>query len=750
MFQRKNLYTLGLVVLLALVVGMVLPSILDALGVQFGYSEGVSTSLTILISIVSGAIACLLYQQTGGMLPRSAAIPLGVLRFLVMLTVGILFLEPRLEDRQKNTSPPVIAILQDDSESIVIHRDSSYVQSEYPAQLKRFMDKLAEGPASPIFFGFSQQLQPDISPDSLSYNQSGTNISGALQETAKLFSNQNLGAVVLISDGISTSGINPIYALDEFQQPVYTVLLGDTTPQKDVRVAEVLYNEIAYLDNESPIKVKVHSTGYDNAPLRVSISSGGKVLGSQSVTVTRSQPNIDVDFLVKPGRTGIAQYSISIDPLPGELTLRNNYKSIFINVLETKVKVALFAGFPHPDVGALRLALQRDERYEVTEFIHKSRTEYYTDPGTATMKDFDLFLLHNYPFSAVDATVLGTIKAEVESRKAPLMIFVGQNTHLPTLQNSLGDNLGIFPGSVIENSEEAQINFTEEYKTHSTYTFNDRWVRMMNNAPPLYRNRSEWKAAGDTKVFGTARIKNVVLDYPVFGLQSHLGRKNMVFVGENIWRLRAHVKVETNEFDEFDTWLYNIIQWLIVREDKRRFKVNPSKRLFSGTEPILFRGEAYDESYNPLPGVDIKLTLKHPDGKVDDLYMNETGNARYFLELGNLEEGTYSYEAEGRKSEVRVGTDRGEFSIGKNNIEHFRLTADQGLMEQIALRTQAKFYTARDMDALADEINKLSSLKPVVSYVTKRIGFNEYFWIFFVILGLLAVEWVVRKRYSLS
>ncbi|MEM0996081.1 MAG: hypothetical protein AAGN35_03330 [Bacteroidota bacterium] len=750
MFERKNLYTLGFVVLLALVIGFVLPSVLEALGVRSAYPEGVSTSLTVLISIVAGAVAYLLYQRTEAVLPRSASIPLGILRYLVLLAVGLLFLEPRLENRQKNSNPPVIAVLQDNSESVIIHRDSQYVQASYPGQLQSFLDKLEAGPASPLFFSFSQQLRPDVTVDSLAFDQSGTNISGALQEAAKLFSNQNLGAVVLISDGISTSGINPLYTLDEFQQPVYTVLLGDTTPQKDVRVAEVLYNEIAYLENETPIKVKVHSTGYENAQARVSIRQGGKVLGTETVSISRTQPNIDVDFLVKPTQTGITQYSISVDPLSGELTQRNNYKAIFINVLETRVKIALFAGFPHPDVGALRLALQRDERYEVAEFIHKTPATFYNDPQAADLSEYDLFILHNFPFSSADAAVLDRIKIEVAENKTPLMVFVGQNTNLPAMATGLGDYLGIIPGAIIENSEEAQVNFLDEYRQHSTYTFEDRWLRMMNNAPPIYRNRSEWKAAGDTKVFGTARIKNVVLDYPVFGLQNHLGRKNMVFVGEYIWRMRAHVLVETDEFSDFDAWIYNIIQWLIVREDKRRFKVSPAKRLFSGSEPILFRGEAYDESYNPLPAVDIKLTLRKPDGNEDVLYMNETGNARYFLELNNLEEGTYSYEAEGRKNEVLVGTDRGQFSIGKNNIEHFRLTADDGLLEQIALRTEGKFIRARDLEALAEEINQLSTLKPVVNYVTRRTGFNELAWIFFVLLGMLAVEWVVRKRYSLS
>ncbi len=584
----------------------------------------------------------------------------------------------------------------------------------------------------------------------MTYDREGTNLSAALSTAVKQFSNRNLGAVVLLTDGIPTAGLNPIYALNDFQQPVFTVLLGDTTPQKDVRIMEVLYNRIAYLENETPIKVKLKATGYDAAELKVSIRGGGKLIDSKTVSVSKDRPSNEVDFTVLPSQTGIMQYSISVDPLPGELTTRNNTKAIFINVLETKVKVALFAGYPHPDVGALRQALNRDDRYELQEFIHSSPSTYYTDPSAYDLNNYDLFVLHNFPFGPQDVEVLNKIKIEVDSRKAPLMVFVGQNTNLQTLKTSLGDRLGIMPGTITQSVEEAQVNFKEEYKSHSTFTFDDGWLRLMNSAPPIFRNQSEWKAGGDTKVLATAKIKNITLDYPIYGLQNHLERKNMVFVGENIWRMRSHTFVEDGGFEAFDTWLYNNIQWLIVREDKRRFKVNPSKRLFTGNEPVLFKGDVYDESYNPMTGVDIKLQLKYPDGKSDDLFLRETKSARYFLELNNLQEGTYSYEAEGKKNGVSVGTDRGQFSVGKSNIEHFNLTADQDLLAQIALRTRGQFTTARQLDQLADEILKLNTLKPISNTTIRRIGFNEYQWIFYILIALLAIEWVVRKRYSLS
>ncbi|MBL0018971.1 MAG: VWA domain-containing protein [Bacteroidetes bacterium] len=219
------------------------------------------------------------------------------MRYTVLFVAALMLLEPKLETRNRQLSPPVIAILHDDSESILINRDSTYLRSEYPAKLKAFMEKLnANEKVKTHFFAFSNELGADAAPDSLSYRGMGTNISNALTGAGKLFSNQNLGAVVLLSDGISTSGMNPIYSLDNFQQPVYTVLLGDTTPQKDIRIGEVLYNQIAYLENETPIKVKVMSTGYDAVTAKVSLIGGGKVLGSQTVNLGKDKSIVDADF----------------------------------------------------------------------------------------------------------------------------------------------------------------------------------------------------------------------------------------------------------------------------------------------------------------------------------------------------------------------------------------------------------------------------------------------------------------------
>ncbi|MEO0582770.1 MAG: hypothetical protein AAF135_11145 [Bacteroidota bacterium] len=309
--------------------------------------------------------------------------------------------------------------------------------------------------------------------------------------------------------------------------------------------------------------------------------------------------------------------------------------------------------------------------------------------------------------------------------------------------------MALSPTDYINRSEEVIADFQNKYRNHSTYTFGENWLSWMNSAPPLYRNRSNWQSKPTAEVFATARIKNVPLDYPVFALQNHLGRKNSVFLGENFWRMRAHSYLETDDFENFDAWLFNMIKWLMVDDDKRKFRVNPSQKVFAGGEPVLFRGQVYDDSYNPVPGVDIKLQVTDPEGKENEYFLNENSNGRYSLELYNLAEGTYRYVATGRKDNVRVGEDRGQFAIGRSNIEHFQLQADQGMMQQLALRTNGGFYFATEMDQLASDLRNRPELKPVRDFKNQRTGLNELIWPLILLLLMLSAEWVVRKLYSM-
>lgn len=704
--------------------------------------------LILLLPLAIG-LSIVMYRKLQDRISRPLRIVLIVLRSLTLVILAILLLEPLLSYFTRVNRLPSIAFIQDRSESLVLHNDSNFVKNEYPGLLKNFISTFDRNALNTDLWGFGTELQANLEPDSLQFRDAGTNMAGAIAGIEKYYRNQYLGAIVLAGDGIYNAGANPIYQVEAIPYPVYTVLLGDTTQRKDVLVKNVLFNEIAYLNTDIPIKVTIQLQGEDRADLNVSIRSQNKELASQKLSLGSGKNEGDVLFNVRATETGLQQFQINVSRIEGEISYKNNTRTIFINVLENRYKIAIFAGSPHPDLGALHKTFEKAKDYEVEEFILKTATGFYQTPDFAKLEDFDLIMLHNFPQSAADAPVMAKIKDLIERKKIPVIYWVGSTTFLQGL-TPLYDLMAITPTEIVLRSEEVQLTFVEAYKRHSTFTFQNDWMKWADNTPPVFRNRSVWNAKASAEVFATARIKNVQLDYPVYALQNRLGVKNMVFLGENFWRMRAHSFIETESFDYFDDWVINNIKWLTSLDDKRRFKVETHKRIYTGNEPVIVKGQAYDDSYNPMGGVEIKFTLIAEDGIENEYYLTESSQGQYSLEIGRLQEGNYRYTAIGKKGDTKIGEDKGIFTIGKYNTEHLQLRANIELMKQIALRSGGEFVLARNMGELPEKIRRIPNLKPIIDYKRERNNFLKYPWLLGLLLALLAIEWIVRKWNGLS
>jgi hypothetical protein len=144
----------------------------------------------------------------------------------------------------------------------------------------------------------------------------------------------------------------------------------------------------------------------------------------------------------------------------------------------------------------------------------------------------------------------------------------------------------------------------------------------------------------------------------------------------------------------------------------------------------------------------MKASLRLPNGKVNDYFLKETGSAQYFLEIYGLPQGTYNFNATGKKNNAQIGTDEGRFSVGRSEIEHINLRADATTMQQMALRTGGKVLHYKQLSQLPETLKALN-LKTIVDTKIQKKPLLDWKWVLAAILGLLCVEWIVRKWYSM-
>jgi len=702
-----------------------------------------------LCILLAGGLTYWMYRRMADRVAnRSMLWLLRGLRFTALLLLLLLLLEPLLTALTTESYPPIVVVLHDNTESLTAHKDSAFVRREFPAKLQATLDRLADEGVSVQTFAIGTDVKPLFGLDKLNYQVAGTDLAGALQTVADDYASQNLSAVILASDGIVTNGLNPVNVVEALRVPVFTILLGDTTPQRDLLIENVLYNDISYLNTETPIGITVKATGMDAATVQVSLAQRGRPIGTQTVNLSKGSPQGNVQFNVPLKEVGIQQFEVHITELDGEISYRNNHQLLFINVLESRVRIALFAGASHPDIGALSKCFATDPRYDFQKFIRRDEGGFYTQPNVNELGSYDLFIFHNFPSTVNDKLLLEKILDESKARKTPIMHFVGLKTRM-NISPRQTDYMALTPAVWRETASEAQIEPKAAYLNHVTNRFENDWLGWLAQGPPILRNDGDWKPRAGTDVFATAKIKGIALDYPVFALQENDGFKNMVFVGENLWRYRMYAFTENESFAYFDEWIQNLVQWLTTKEDKRKFRVFPTQTLYNADEPVILKGLAYDATYQPLGDVDIKVVLTDPAGKTFDYFLTEAQTGTYFAEIANLPEGTYSYTAVGTKKGVQVGTDAGQFSVGRSAIEFLNLQADANTLRQLALRTKGTFVAGRQVETVADDILKLDTLSPLLDYKRTTMALHRFWWPLLLALGLLAIEWVIRKRNGL-
>ena len=150
-----------------------------------------------------------------------------------------------------------------------------------------------------------------------------------------------------------------------YPAPIVSIVVGDSTIQKDIRIQQVLTNDISYVGSEVPVRVRVRNEEFDPTNIQVSLTAAGAPIDSKTIALPPAGSEIAVDLSFVPDSVGLFQYRVSISRLGNELTYRNNSESFSLQILERKKNVLLLAGAPSPDVSALRQLLTADTDTEL-------------------------------------------------------------------------------------------------------------------------------------------------------------------------------------------------------------------------------------------------------------------------------------------------------------------------------------------------------------------------------------------------
>ncbi len=670
----------------------------------------------ILVCLLAGLLyAGLLYSRNPTLWSRATNWGLFALRFMLASLVCLLLLEPYLRQLIRHIEKPAFIIAVDNSLSVP--EGGGNMAEALQQTLTRLQQELGEKGQVEI-----RTLSGSIeNPDSLRFTAQTTDLSKMLSEVRSDYENRNLAGVVLLSDGIYNQGISPAFVPYPF--PVYSLGLGDTLPKTDVNLKNLYYNKVAYQGNQFRIRAEITQNGFEGQPLTLSVRRGGKLLQQKQLRFGKGNSLVEEEIVLDADEAGLQHYVFTISGAQNEYTDKNNSRHAYVEVIEGREKILIVAGSPHPDINALRRAIENNKNYQAYLYI----------PGIADYKEetYDLVILHGLPGNR-NIPQLDAILKKTNAR----WYIVSSQTNLRALNQQ----------QALVQVQSAQREFDQVFPllngNFNLFTYEGDYRDEITGYPPVQVPFGNIQTAGWGQVLLNQRIGRIETDKPllVVGLQAE--QKTAVMLGEGMWQWRVQEYAATESFKAFDELVLKTVQLLSARDDRRRFKVYPLQEEVLDTEGVVFETETYNQAYERIWGQSVNLLITAEGGKQYRYnYQNTRNNPRYAVQ--NLPGGVYQYTATTELNGEKL-TASGRFSVQNLQLESLELTANHNLLRNVSEKSGGQFYHYQQQDQLLQQLKQLEA-RNVISADEAYDSVLSLEWLLALLLLLVSVEWFVRK-----
>ena len=678
-----------------------------------------TTYFWLLFCILLGiGYAFLLYRPT--QLSSSLNKALFVLRSMAVAAIAFLLMAPMVRFNGKTTEKPLIILAQDNSASISLSKPANFNIDAYTTQLRELEQNLSrdfELKAFTLGAGVKSGL-------SLNYKESLTDINALFKHINDHYPNRNIGAVILASDGIYNQGGNPEYEAQNIKSPIYTIALGDTIPKKDLLISNVNHNNIVYLENDFQVEVSIEAFQSRGAESRLTVSNAAGTVFSKGITVSSNEFRINVPVTLSAKKKGIQRYTVNLSPVAGELSRQNNTQTFFVEVIGGKNRVVILANSPHPDIAAIKQSIEINKNYEVKSVLA-------TDYKPSDIADAGLLILHQLPSPGTNLN--GFLKA---AEHKPIWFILGAQTNLSAF-SSMQNLLALSSAGATEEVF-AKVN-TGFYD----FTLSERTLNSLQNFAPLISPFGNYAIKTQASVLLNQQIGKLATGRPLLLFSKDADRKVAVLAGEGIWKWRLEDFKESGTHQATDELVTKIIQFMVSKDDKRKFRVYSAKNSFDESEHIILNAELYNDSYELINTPDVSITLKQGSKKYPFLF-SRTANG-YILDAGILPAGEYSYSATTQLGKAKHSAS-GQFAIVQHQAEYKQTTANHQLLYNLSQLNGGEMLYPSDMKGLAAKIRGNELIKTISYEDRKYEELVSLKILFFLILALLSAEWFLRKR----
>ncbi|MGB0973355.1 MAG: vWA domain-containing protein [Flavobacteriaceae bacterium] len=662
-----------------------------------------------LIIIAIAALGIAIYQYfNSAKTTFKLKVVLALLRFMSLFVLGVLLLNPKIEHTSIQHEKPKLVVALDNSSSILHLKQKSKVN----AFLETFRQSNLSHKFSVEYLTFGNKVS--VLDDSLSFKESHTNLSDVFSSLKEVYNNER-APTVIVTDGNQTLGRDYELKSLTYNQPIYPVVVGDTILKSDLKISDIQLNTYTFLNNEFPVETTLNYTGKNTVNQSLNIFNNSVKVYSKQVSFSKDQTSQVITFNLPAKHIGKQKYRAEISALSNEENTSNNQRHFSIEVVDERTNVLLISDITHPDIGALKNAIESHDQRKVT-LKHPS--------NDITYSNYQLVIL--YQPTIKFKPVLNTITSSEMNH----MIISGLHTDWTFLNKHKTNYKRFTNGETQEFTGETNTNFT-------AFLYDDIQI---NSLPPLNDLYGEFEQFDNTNTLLFQRIKGIQTNQPLLAFFEDTTKREALFLGEGIWKWRKHSYLNSQSFEKFDAFIGKIIQYLSSTTAKKRLTVDVVDEFTLGEAKIV--AQYVDKNYVTDPNATLSCELINQTTKQQYTYNLTNIKQGYQLKLNHLPAGEYTFLVSVKGTSI---TTKGQFLIKNFDIEAQHINPDVTKLSQIATNKKQKLYTLENVNQLIADLMTDEQFKPIEKSVKRQSLLINWKYLLLVLLGLLTFEWLIRK-----
>lgn len=635
------------------------------------------------------------------------------LRFLGVFLILLLLIDPKITITTSKEQKPQLSLLLDQSKSVAFLNQDQKAQ-QIVAAIKN--NESLQKKFDVVTLGFGAALTDSITGQ---FSDKQTKIEQAISDIQKINRKEN-SPLVLITDGNQTYGKDYTYYKTKFNQPIYSIPLGDTTRVSDLYVSTVNANKYVYLNNEFPIEIIANYAGRENQKSILTIYNGKRKLYSKPLSFSDTKKSHFITAKLKASTAGLQNYTITLLPFTGEKNTNNNSKQVLIETIDQKTSVLLVSNLVHPDIGALKRSVESNKRRRLriikpSEFKSLDNTElvilYQPDKNFNAI--YDLCNKVQMPLF----TITGKKTDWNFINKKQLNYSKPQRTQVEDILPVLNSNFEIF------NTD--QFSF-------------DKY-------PPLQSTFGEERLQNAYESLLYKKVAGIVTESPLLSIWNSDKKTEALLLGEGLWKWRLAAFKRDKSFKQFDDFFGKIIQYLSNKKVRKRLTVDYENEYYTNNS-VLISASYFNKNYEFDTKASLIISLEKEGGAAAEKKSMLLKGSFYEAEFTDLEAGSYKFSIIVKDTKIKT---YGRFVVKDFDIEKQFTNPNLDALQQLSSINGGEIVFSDKIERFIEELATSEKYKPIIKYSSQQKSLINLHWLLGLLIAVFGLEWFLRKYHGL-